>query len=104
MQDYAREALFEPLGIACTEWECGSNGEAIAASGLRMTPRDLTRIGVAVLGNGRWNERQVIPADRLTAAFTPAVSMPDDRRYGYHGYVGAFPVDDGAGGVRWERW
>jgi CubicO group peptidase (beta-lactamase class C family) len=38
---FAREALFEPLGLGRTEWLNGSDGEPIAASGLRMTPRDL---------------------------------------------------------------
>ena len=37
----------ELLGIARTEWERDRNGEPIAASGLRITPRDLARIGVA---------------------------------------------------------
>jgi CubicO group peptidase (beta-lactamase class C family) len=103
LQDYAREVLFEPLGIARTEWTCGSDGEALAASGLRMTPRDLTRIGLAVLNDGRWNGRQLVPEHWLVAAFAPAVSMPDGRRYGYHWYLGAVPMGDGAGGVRWER-
>ena len=103
LQDYTRAVLFEPLGITCTEWACGSDGEAIAASGLRMTPRDLLKIGVAALNAGRWNGRQVVPADWLAIAFTPAVSMPDGRGYGYHWYVGAVPMDDGAGSTKWER-
>jgi CubicO group peptidase (beta-lactamase class C family) len=102
LHEFARAALFEPLGIGRTEWRRGADGEAHAASGLRMTPRDLARIGVAVLGGGRWNDRQVIPAEWLAASFTPVVSMPDGRRYGYHWYLGRVPMDDGAGGVRWE--
>jgi CubicO group peptidase (beta-lactamase class C family) len=103
LQDFARDVLFGPLEIACTEWECGRDGEAIAASGLRMLPRDLARIGVAVLGGGLWNGRRVIPAEWLKHSFMPAVSMPDGRRYGYQWYVGAVPIGDGARGVRWEE-
>ena len=103
VQDYARRVLFGPLGIGRTEWECGSDGEVLAASGLRMMPRDLARIGVMALGDGCWDGQQIVPADWLATAFTPAVSMPDGRGYGYHWYVGAVPMDDGAGGVRWER-
>jgi CubicO group peptidase (beta-lactamase class C family) len=65
--------------------------------------RDLARIGAVTLKRGRWNGRQVIPAEWLAASFTPAVSMPDGRSYGYHWYLGAVPTDDGAGGVRWEE-
>ncbi len=42
--EYARMALFDPLGIGPTEWRGGRDGPS-AASGLRMTPRDLARIG-----------------------------------------------------------
>ncbi len=103
VQDYARDVLFEPLGITVTEWERGSGGEAIAASGLRMTPRDLARIGVLVMKGGCWCGRQIVPEDWLAAALKPAASMPDGRHYGYHWYVGATPVGDADAGVRWER-
>ena len=43
---YAREALFDPAGgIGATEWVNGEDGNESAASGLRMTPRDLARVG-----------------------------------------------------------
>ena len=103
LYDFAREALFEPLGIGKTEWRRGTDGEPIAASGLRLTPRDLARIGVMILGGGQWNGRQVTPADWLAASFTPAISMPDGRQYGYQWYLGAVPMNDGNGGVRLER-
>jgi CubicO group peptidase (beta-lactamase class C family) len=103
VQQFAREALFEPLGIMHFEWLCGRDGEAIAASGLRLRLRDLARIGAMVLDGGQWNGRHVVPAEWLAAAFTPAVAIPDGRRYGYHWYLGAVPADDRTGGVRWER-
>ena len=103
LPEFAREALFEPLGVARTEWERGADGEALAASGLRMTLRDLARIGAATLDGGRWNGRQIISTEWLRSSFAPAVSMPDGRRYGYQWYLGAVPMDDGASGVRWEE-
>jgi CubicO group peptidase (beta-lactamase class C family) len=68
-----------------------------------MTPRDLARIGVMALNGGRWGERQLIPEEWLATSFTPAVAMPDGRRYGYHWYVGTVSSDDGTGSVRWEE-
>jgi CubicO group peptidase (beta-lactamase class C family) len=41
LPDFAHRALFEPLGIAEIGWARGLDGEASAASGLRLTPRDL---------------------------------------------------------------
>ena len=103
LHEFAREKLFEPLGIVGTEWECGPEGEPLAASGLRMTPRDLARIGVMALGGGHWAGRQIVPAGWLAACFTPAVTIPDGMRYGYQWYMGRVPTDDGAGGTRWEE-
>src|SRR5258708_30952720 len=52
--DYARHKLFAPLGIDKAEWTPGTNGEAAAASGLRLRARDLARIGQLVLQQGEW--------------------------------------------------
>ena len=103
LHEFARETLFEPLQIENTEWRRGMDGEPIAASGLRLTPRHLARIGVMILSGGQWNGKQVIPAEWLTASFTPAISMPDGRQYGYQWYLGTVPMNDGAGGVRLEK-
>ena len=102
LHDYAKQALFEPLGLGPTEWGRDARGEEFAASGLRMAPRDLARIGVMLLANGEWEARQVVPANWLQASFASAVSMPDGRGYGYHWYLGANAMADG-GGVRWEE-
>jgi CubicO group peptidase (beta-lactamase class C family) len=103
LHDFAREALFDPLGIGSTEWECGQDGEALAASGLRMTPRDLARIGTTVLAGGCRQQRRIVPADWLAASHSPALTLPDGRRYGYHWYLGAVPRAGAADGVVWEE-
>ena len=58
LHEFAREALFDPLEIGPTEWLTDDHGEAFAASGLRMVPRDLARIGVMMLKGGMWGDRQ----------------------------------------------
>jgi CubicO group peptidase (beta-lactamase class C family) len=102
LQDFAHRALFAPLGIMLTEWRLGTDGEPLAASGLRMTPRDMAKLGTTILHKGVWNGARVIPESWLVASFAPAVSMPDGRRYGYHWYLGMTLMDDGAGGARRE--
>ena len=95
LDEFAREVLFAPLGITAVEWIKNRNGEAIAASGLRMTPRDLARIGLMVLHDGRHEGRQIVPERWLKSAFEPAVAMPDGRRYGYHWYLHILLRNDG---------
>jgi CubicO group peptidase (beta-lactamase class C family) len=86
--DYAQARLFAPLGIAAVEWTPGFDGEAAAASGLRMRAPDLARIGQLMLQQGRWGERQVVPADWVAACMTPRVETGfEGLRYGYHWFV-----------------
>jgi CubicO group peptidase (beta-lactamase class C family) len=103
LHEFACEVLFEPLKIENSEWRRGIDGEPIAASGLRLTPRDLARIGVMLLGGGQWNGKQVIPGKWLSASFAPAISMPDGQQYGYQWYLGMTPMNDGVGGVLQEK-
>jgi CubicO group peptidase (beta-lactamase class C family) len=43
VDDFARELLFDPLGIADVEWTRYANGNVIAGGALRLRPRDLAR-------------------------------------------------------------
>ncbi len=61
MPDFAKEVLFDPLGIDAMEWIRGQDGEPSAASGLRLSPRSLARIGQVILQGGEWQGRSVIP-------------------------------------------
>ncbi|GIH73989.1 serine hydrolase domain-containing protein [Planobispora longispora] len=81
LEEFARAALFEPLGIDSFEWMAGDDGVASPAAGLRLTPRDMARIGRAVL------EREVIPADWADAMLRPRVPVRGKTSYGYLWYV-----------------
>lgn len=87
LPDFARQHLFTPLGIEAMEWIAGADGTYSAASGLRLRPRDLARIGHCVIESGMWNGREVIPAAWLTQAFTPRITCFDDIGYGYQWYL-----------------
>jgi CubicO group peptidase (beta-lactamase class C family) len=92
---FAESALFAPLGIGSYEWMAGDDGVASAASGLRLAPRDLARIGQTVLAGGRPDGRQIVPAGWLAEALRPHVPIGDGRHYGYQWYLGATDA------VRW---
>ncbi|HEY0648734.1 serine hydrolase [Phenylobacterium sp.] len=87
LEAYAEQKLFKPLGIPKVEWIKDGKGVPYAASGLRMTPRDMAKVGRMVLDGGRWNRRQVIPARWVEAATTPKAQVQPDptcgTRYGY---------------------
>ena len=72
LQTFARQALFVPLGIDTFEWAEGKDGVASAASGLRLYPRDLLRIGTLALAHGQLGDRQIVSRAWLDASFKPA--------------------------------
>ena len=102
LHDFARERLFDPLGIGPTEWLTDRSGEAIAASGLRMTLRDLARIGVMMLNGGMLGDRRVVPTQWIERSTSPVVDVDEIRQYGYHWYLGKFAFTVAAG-PRWDR-
>ncbi len=97
LADYAEEKLFSPLGIVTYQWVKGHDGAHIAASGLRLRPRALARIGQMVLDGGRWEGRQVVPEDWLVRSFETRAEVDRDVDYGYHWWLGKPPPE----GPRW---
>lgn len=61
--DYPWRALFEPLGITTAVWERDAAGTFVGASYAYLSARDLARVGLLMLRDGRWGERQMLPAD-----------------------------------------
>ncbi|WP_373764385.1 serine hydrolase domain-containing protein [Delftia acidovorans] len=108
--DYARHKLFAPLGIDKAEWTPGTNGEAAAASGLRLRARDLARIGQLVLQQGEWpggrQGRALVLRHWIVQSIQPRVDAWPGLRYGHHWYVGqtraglAYYMAIGLGGQR----
>ena len=81
--DFARSRLLSPLGIELFEWTCDESGEPSAAGGLRMTPRDMAKIGQLVLNKGRWNGKSLVPQQWIEEATGPRISIDTEKSYGY---------------------
>jgi CubicO group peptidase (beta-lactamase class C family) len=103
LPEFAHAALFEPLSLGQTTWLRTRRGEISAASGLRMTPRDLLRIGQMMLDGGKAAGRTIVPSDWLTAALGPKVTIDEARQYGYHWYLGRLPYPE-ATSARTTAW
>lgn len=87
---FAEEALFAPLGITKYEWRRSSlwpaGSSPSAASGLRLTARDLAKIGSVFLHRGRWQGQQVIPADWVARSIERHVQDIPWGANGVYGY------------------
>ncbi|WP_250031437.1 serine hydrolase domain-containing protein [Paractinoplanes maris] len=116
--DYARAKLFEPLGIdtskayepvfggqvdgatlaaydrSAVAWPVDPQGVHYGAAFLRLPSRELAKIGYLYLHGGRWDDRQIVPADWVTAS-TSRTGLPPDVESGY-GLHWWFETIDGA--------
>jgi CubicO group peptidase (beta-lactamase class C family) len=93
VDDFAREMLFEPLGITDVEWPRYASGNAIAGGALRLRPRDLTKIGQLVLQRGNWRGSRIVPASWIEAATRPQINGFGTDFYGYFFWLGRSLVD-----------
>lgn len=76
VQDFSQQYLFGPLGIKDAEWAIiYPTGEVHTAGGLKLSPRDMLKIGKLMLDNGQWNGQQIIPTDWIDKSREPF--LPD---------------------------
>ena len=86
LDEFAREALFEPLGISAVAWE-RRKGDTDAGGGLRLRSRDMAKIGHLVLAGGRWNGRQIVSREWIETSTAPKIKAADGH-YGYLWWLG----------------
>ena len=93
IDEWARERLFEPIGITNFHWKITPDGEADTEGGLYLSTEDLARVGYLFLRGGEWDGRQVVSREWVEASTSPVVPdvAPDNGRpdagYGYQWWV-----------------
>src|SRR3954466_9603960 len=66
--DFLRPRLFEPLGIEHPVWDSNFQGISLGGYGLRVRTEDIARLGQFYLQKGRWNGKQLLPAEWVSMA------------------------------------
>jgi len=83
LADYAKTALFSPLGVTEFEWLGDLAGVPSAASGLRLRPRDLARFASLYLHDGEWHGHRIVPRDWTHESTRRQLTFPGDAKGGY---------------------
>jgi CubicO group peptidase (beta-lactamase class C family) len=65
---YARENLFDKIGIRQVLWSKDRQGNSTGGWGLSMRPRDMARFGFLFLNNGVWDGEQLVSRAWIGAA------------------------------------
>ncbi|MDX1705390.1 MAG: serine hydrolase [Pseudidiomarina sp.] len=68
--------LLNKIGMQHTFPETDWQGDFILSSQVWTTSRDLARLGILHLQNGRWNDEQILPENWLSYISTPAPAQP----------------------------
>ena len=85
---FARERLFQPLGIESFHWKLTPKGEVDTEGGLYLRSEDLARIAQLVLQRGEWDGEQIVSEEWIetsTRAHVPDVG--GGTGYGYQWWI-----------------
>jgi CubicO group peptidase (beta-lactamase class C family) len=98
IDDWAREKLFDPIGIKDFYWKITPDNEVDTEGGLYLSAHSLARIGYLFLREGLWGDERIISEEWVRASTSPVVTdiRPDnDRRDSGYGYQWWVPEHDG---------
>jgi len=84
---FAREKLFDRLGIGQVYWEVLPGGHYQTGAGLSMTPRDMARLGYLMLHNGVWDGQQILSSEWVQRATWARYTAYGPLGYGYQWWV-----------------
>ncbi len=76
--DYLKPRLFEPLAIEGMDWEVDPQGINCGGWGLRLKTEDMAKFGQLFLQKGKWNGKQVLPAEWVEQATTKKIDQNPD--------------------------
>jgi CubicO group peptidase (beta-lactamase class C family) len=82
-RDFAEKNLFKPLGLSDVIWEPNPAGIPIGGWGLRLTPREMAKLGYLFLRNGQWDGQQIVSAQWVENATRSHTGTGGDLGYGY---------------------
>ena len=81
--DYLETRLWQPLGIEKPFWQESPDGISTGGWGLFLRTEDLARMGLCLLNGGKFNGKQVIPAEwvaEMSKAQVPSVNAGINER------------------------
>jgi len=97
LEDYARTALFAPLGITRWQWARDASGHPKGQGNLSLRTRDLGALGQLVLDRGVHAGRRIVSTRWLDAMLAPHVDIAKVDRYadtyGYFWYAKTHVLD-----------
>jgi CubicO group peptidase (beta-lactamase class C family) len=87
--EFARQWVFEPVGIKEVIWPADPQGITYGWSDLRMHPRDMAKIGYLYLHKGVWDGKRILSPDWIRRSTRRQIDVSKgDADYGYGWWIG----------------
>lgn len=86
LRDFAKQKVFDPLGITEFYWYTNAANQTGGAGNLYLSTLDFARLGVLLANNGKWGDRQIADPDyteRLFQENSPAIGDYNPLADGY---------------------
>jgi CubicO group peptidase (beta-lactamase class C family) len=85
VDEYARQEIFDPLGMEQAEWWRDSRGHTLTYCCLDTTSRNFARFGLLYERQGTWGDDELVPEDWVADSLEPAAAS--DGEYGYQWWL-----------------
>ncbi|MCK4794344.1 MAG: serine hydrolase [Desulfobacteraceae bacterium] len=85
--EFARQYLFEPIGITVEHWGRDPQGIYSGGYNLYMTPREMAKFGLLYLYNGLWDDEQIVPQWMVDNSVEPYFVIDGLSDYGYYWWL-----------------
>ncbi|MBE9584417.1 serine hydrolase [Mucilaginibacter sp. JRF] len=76
VMSFARQYLFDPLGITDYKWTVDPSGNGMTGGSFYIKPADLLKIGRLVRDEGKWNGNQIVSKKWIKAVNNVGIPIP----------------------------
>ena len=91
---FAQQKLFTPLGITNAQWVYSPLNVPQTGGGLRLSSRDLLKLGQLYLDGGRWQGHQIISDEWVRNSTRPYAQIDEVTNYGCLWWLKSFKSGD----------
>jgi CubicO group peptidase (beta-lactamase class C family) len=86
-EDFAKKFLFEPINIKQAIWPLDPQFINHGFGNLHLLPRDMAKLGVLMLNQGRWDNRAIVPTEWVTNMTRSHIKTGGARDYGFGWWI-----------------